>query len=113
LQLRAPWVTPEKGGVITDPHAELHDQVLETVLRGPGLSEPTLRAAAADGGSVPPDLKTLVDKIQQNAYKVTDEDVARLSAKRSEDEMFEIIVSTALGAAEKRLRLALSVLDQA
>jgi hypothetical protein len=62
---------------------------------------------------VPGDLKPLIDKIQRNAYKVTDEDVAKLAAKYGEDEMFEIIVSTALGAAENRLRIGLSVLDRA
>jgi hypothetical protein len=72
-----------------------------------------MRAAAAAGSGVPNDLKPLIDKIQRNAYKVTDEDVATLAAKYGEDEMFEIIVSTALGAAENRLRIGLSVLDRA
>ncbi|HEY4672450.1 MAG TPA: hypothetical protein VIG78_10320 [Gemmatimonadaceae bacterium] len=62
---------------------------------------------------MPDDLRPLIDKIQRNAYKVTDEDVAKLAAKYGEDGMFEIIVSTALGAAEKRLRIGLSVLDRA
>ena len=72
-----------------------------------------MRAAAAAGGGVPDDLQPLIDKIQRNAYKVTDEDVATLASKYGEDQMFEIIVSSALGAAEKRLRIALAVLDRA
>jgi len=103
------------GGRITtsDPHAELRDQVLDTVLKGPGQSEPAIRTAAAAGTGVPADLQSLIDKIQRNAYKVTDEDVARLAEKYGDDRMFEIIVSAALGAAEKRLRIGLSVLERA
>ncbi|HEY4733317.1 MAG: hypothetical protein ACJ79J_14490 [Gemmatimonadaceae bacterium] len=77
------------------------------------MSERDVRAAAAQGAGVPADLQPLVNKIHRNAYKVTDEDVAGLAAKYGEDEMFEIIVSTALGAAEKRLRIGLSILDHA
>jgi hypothetical protein len=113
VQLRPSQLAPAKGGLINDPHAELRDRVLDTVLRGPGVTEPGTRAAAAAGSGVPNDLKPLIDKIQQNAYKVSDEDVAKLAATYSEDEMFEIIVSAALGAAEKRLRTGLSVLDRA
>jgi len=62
---------------------------------------------------VPPDLQSLIDKIQHNAYKVTDEDVARAARTYGDDKMFEVIVSAALGAAEKRLRIGLGVLDRA
>jgi hypothetical protein len=113
LQLRTSRVAHAEGGVINDPHSTLHDQVLDTVLRGPGLSEAGIRAAAAQGSGVPTDLKSLIDKIHRHAYKVTDEDVARAAAKYGQDEMFEFIVSAALGAAEKRLRIGLSVLDRA
>lgn len=61
---------------------------------------------------MPADLQTLIDKIQRNAYKVTDEDVARAAIKYGDDKMFELIVSAALGAAEKRLRIGLGVLDK-
>ena len=114
MHLRSSRIPPQGGRITTsDPHAGLHDEVLDTVLRGPGQSEPAIRAAAAAGTGVPADLQSLIDKIQRNAYKVTDEDVARLAEKYGDDRMFEIIVSAALGAAEKRLRIGLSVLDRA
>jgi hypothetical protein len=90
----------------------LRDQVLDTVLRGPGLTDASVRGAAADGKGVPADLQTLIDKIQRNAYKVTDEDVAGGALEYGDDKMFEVIVSAALGAAEKRLRIGLGVLDR-
>jgi len=43
---------------------------------------------------------------------VTDEDVARAARTYGDDKMFEVIVSAALGAAEKRLRIGLGVLDK-
>jgi hypothetical protein len=61
---------------------------------------------------VPADLQALVDKIQRNAYKVTDDDIAKAATKYGDDKMFEVIVSAALGAAEKRLRIGLGVLDR-
>ena len=114
MHLRPPR-TQSQGGRITtpDPYAELRDAVLDSVIRGPGQSEPAVRAAAAAGKGVPADLQTLIDKIQRNAYKVTDEDIEKVAQKYGDDKMFEIIVSTALGAAEKRLRIGLAVLDKA
>lgn len=97
----------------TDPHAELRDRVFRTVFEGPGHSDPALRRAAAEGTSVPADLETLVDKIHRHAYKVTDEDLARLRTTYSDDQMFEIVVSAALGASRKQLFAGLAALDEA
>jgi len=96
-----------------DPHAALRDQVLARVLDGPGESEPAVRRAAAAGKGVPPDLQTLVDKIHNHAYTVTDDDLARLETQYGDDQLFEIIVSAALGASRKRLFAGLAALDKA
>jgi len=100
-------------GALNDPHAILRERVLKSVLDGEGESEPTVRRAAYQGSGGPSDLQALIDKIQRHAYKVTDEDVARLQAKYGDDKMFEIIVSAAIGAADKRLRTGLAALDKA
>ena len=96
-----------------DPHAALRDTVLSNVLNGPGESEPSLRQAAADGAGVDPDLQSLVNKIHNHAYRVTDDDIARLQATHSDDELFEIVVSAALGASRRRLLAGLRALDNA
>jgi hypothetical protein len=114
VHLRPAQIPPQGGRITTsDPHAELRADVVDTVLEGPGQSEPAIRIAAANGGGVPADLQKLVDKIHRNAYKVTDEDISRLAQKYGDDKMFEIIVSAALGAAETRLRIGLAMLDMA
>jgi hypothetical protein len=99
--------------VITDPHAGLRDRVLNEVLQGAGESDPALRRAVADDSGIPADLQDLVDKIHRHAYKVTDDDMAKLQAKYGDDKMFEIVVSAALGASRQRLLAGLEALDAA
>jgi len=99
--------------VIDDPHASLRDRVLTGVLEGAGESDPAVRQAAAEGTNVPADLQGLVGKIHRHAYKVTDEDVALLQANYGDDQMFEIIVSSALGASRERLLAGLEALEKA
>ena len=98
---------------MTDPHAELRDRVFRSVLDGPGTSDPAVRRAAAERTGVPADLQTLVEKIHRHAYKVTDEDLGRLQAKYGDDQLFEVVVSTALGASRERLLAGLEALAQA
>ena len=97
---------------MTDPHATLRDQVLRRVLEGPGEAEPALRRAAAEGKGLPSDLQELVDKIHMHAYTVTDDDLVRLQPKYGDDQLFEIIVSAALGASQKRLFAGLEALRE-
>ena len=62
---------------------------------------------------MPADLQQLVEKIHRHAYKVTDDDIARAQASYGDDKMFEIVVSSALGAARQRLMAGLKALDEA
>lgn len=99
--------------MIPDPHAGLRDRVLDGVLDGAAESDSSIRNAVANQDNVPPDLRTLVGKIHRHAYKVTDEDMAPLQAKYGDDRMFEIVVSSALGASRERLLAGLDALDKA
>src|SRR5689334_14167862 len=99
---------------IDDPHAALRERVLATVLEGPGESNPATRhAVASNSPQVPEDLRVLVEKIHRHAYKVTDEDIARLQATYGDDRLFEIIVSAAVGASRARLAAGLQALEEA
>jgi alkylhydroperoxidase family enzyme len=98
---------------IPDPNAAARDTVLRTVLDGPGATDPSLRYAAAEGVGVPDDLKALVEKVHRHAYKVTDEEIAALQVKYSDDQLFEIIVSAAVGASRQRLMAGLKALEDA
>ena len=96
-----------------DPYAALRDAVLARVLDGDGESDPALRRAAADGVGLPADLQDLVDKIHHHAYRVTDEDLARLRPAHGDDRLFELVVSAALGASRRRLLAGLDALERA
>ena len=98
---------------IPDPHAALRDRVLQTVLDGRGETDSSLRHAAAEERGVPAELQALVEKIHAHAYKVTDEDVARLQTNYSDDQLFEVVVSAALGASRRRLDAGLEALRDA
>lgn len=96
-----------------DPHAALRERVIRTVLEGPGTAAPPLRTAAFEGRNLPADLAALVAKERAHAYQVTDEDIARAQAARGDDELFEVIVSAALGAASLRLVAGHRALEEA
>ena len=95
-----------------DRFRELKEATAAALLRGPGASPTELRQACARG-EAPAELRALVEKIDRHAYKVTDDDLAALRAKYSEDQLFEIIVASAFGAADRRLRAGLRALEEA
>ncbi len=96
-----------------DPHAILRKNVIKTVLDGAGVAAPSQRRVAFEGKGAAAELQSLIDKVDAHAYKVTDDDLRRLQQTYSDDELFEIIVSAALGASERRLLAGLEALDQA
>lgn len=89
--------------------------VNDSVLEGPGETDPALRAAAAARAAdlgmgrepateVPDDLAPYLDKVAKWAYKVVDEDIEDLKAAGySEDEIFELTVAVSVGSALARL----------
>ena len=96
-----------------DPHAILRNNVIKRVLDGAGVGTPAQRHAAFEGKGAPPEVQALIDKVEAHAYKVTDDDLQRLQQTYNDDELFEIIVSAALGASERRLLAGLEALDDA
>ena len=105
---------------------ELVENQRRAVLESPGVTEPALRravaarAAALGGGpaapeeilaKIPAGLRRYVDDVALHAYRITDDDVAALlRAGWSEDAVFEISVSAALGGALARLERGLAPL---
>jgi alkylhydroperoxidase family enzyme len=54
-----------------------------------------------------------VQKIRTRAYTVTDRDIDALRSAFTEDQLFEIIVAGAFGAARDRLSSALKAVEEA
>ena len=92
--------------------AALQRATHQTVVEGPGKVASSLRQQIARG-EAPPDLAALVHKIREHAYRVTDDDVDALRPRYSENQLFEIIVTAAVGAAEHRLDRAIAALEDA
>lgn len=98
--------------------------LLRAVLDGPGVTatgtrkaiEASSATAAGRSGSpaaeVPAVLEPYLEKMARHAYKVTDQDIQALEeAGYSEDAIFEITVSAALGAGMGRLERGLAALQ--
>ena len=98
---------------MTDPFATQMNRLEQAVLFEPGALAPQVRQAAATAGEVPEVMRTYVQKIVKSAYKVTDEEVQLLlRAGYSEDQIFELTVSAALGAGLTRLERGLESLEE-
>ena len=97
---------------MNDRFAPLREATATALLRGDAATPPQLRQSVARGAP-PPDLATLVQKIREHAYTVTDGDLDALRGRYSEDQLFEIVVAAAFGAAEERLAAGRRALEEA
>ena len=92
-------------------YAALTQRLVDAVLSTPGATPSELRRGVLERRTVPAPLASYVDKVALHAYTVTDADVAALAqAGHSEDAIFEITVSAAVGAALARLERGLAAL---
>jgi alkylhydroperoxidase family enzyme len=97
---------------MNDRYAEFRNATASALLRGAGATSAELRQAVA-AGRAPADLVTLVEKVRSRAWSVTDLDIDALRALYTEEQLFEIIVSAAFGAADERLQAALRAMEGA
>lgn len=97
------------------------ENLIDSVLSGPGHADTALRHAVAaraselSGGgraeqTLPNPLGAWVDKVAQHAYKTLDREVEELKHRYSEDEIFELTIAAATGAAHTRFERALAAI---
>jgi alkylhydroperoxidase family enzyme len=99
------------NNAVDDPYGSKVRQLKEAVLSGPGTLDPTVRKAASLAAELPDVLGPYVKKVATHAYTVTDQDIAALhQAGYSDDQIFEVTVSAALGAGLVRLESGLRAL---
>jgi alkylhydroperoxidase family enzyme len=98
---------------MVDPRYEIKLRDLERrILTQPGFLEPTVRWAAFEAHDVPGEVAVFVEKVRRHAYRVTDDEVADLlSLGWSQDQLFELTISAALGSATERLHAGLRALE--
>ncbi len=97
------------------------ENLIDSVLAGPGHADTALRQAVAaragelSGGdkaeqTLPDPLGAWVDKVAMHAYKTLDSDVETLKQSYSEDQIFELTIAAATGAAHTRFERALAAI---
>ncbi|MGV3624439.1 MAG: hypothetical protein ACO1OB_26710 [Archangium sp.] len=84
----------------------------DTILRGPGVTSPEARAAAAAGTGEGP-VSDYARLIHRAAYEVTTEQVAELNKANSDDALFELTVAASFGEAKRRHDAGIAALDAA
>ena len=105
-------------------YQKIIDNLSAVSLSGPGHTTPELRQTVAtyandlsldqpaDNSQIPSELHPYLDKVSLYAYKVLDRNVDELKANNyTEDEIFELTISAALGAGLARLERGLTVLE--
>jgi alkylhydroperoxidase family enzyme len=106
-------------------YPELVERLRSSVLQGKGKTDPGLRQAVAarsaelgggpaapPGAAIPAGLRDFVDNTALHAYRITDEEIEALRrAGHSEDEIYEIAVSAAIGGGLARLQRGLAALE--
>ncbi len=91
-----------------------HRALLIRVLEGDGKAAREARRAAFENVGLAEPLRTLINKVARQPAQVTDEDIAAvLASGKSEDEIFELVVCAAIGAATRQYEAAIQALDEA
>lgn len=87
------------GGDTTD-HGDPVQNLRYAVFDAPAVTTPELRRAAASGDGLAEPWLSFTALVRDASYRITDADVAKLGAAgRTEDEIFEVTVAAATGAA--------------
>jgi hypothetical protein len=93
--------------------SRLHSELVTRVIESDTNASRELRRAAFDNTGLDGPTRTLVEKVADRSYAVTDEDVATVRSGRSEDQIFELMVCAAVGAADRQYNSAMAALAEA
>lgn len=97
-----------------DKKRTAHRAVVIRVLEGDGRASRAARRAAFENVGLDEPLRTLIDKVARQPTQVGDEDIAAvLASGESEDQIFELVVCAAIGAATRQYETALQALEGA
>jgi alkylhydroperoxidase family enzyme len=106
------WISgSSKNTGLHDPYAKKMQRLRHAVLSGPGSLPPHVRQAISEGARLSGALGVFVQKIAVEAATLTDDDIAELHRVHyNDDQIFEAIVSAAVGAGIFRLESVLHLL---
>lgn len=76
------------------------ENLRRAVLAAPATTDPALRTAAATGGPIAEPWRSYAAAVRDDSHRITETDLDRLTAAgHTEDEIFEVSVAAAVGAA--------------
>jgi hypothetical protein len=85
-------------------HADRVAALRRAVFESAGATDPAVRRAAGAGDPLPDPWGPYAEKVRDRSYSVTEADIAALKrAGCAEEEIFEITIAVAMGAAFRRL----------
>ncbi|WP_228001647.1 hypothetical protein [Nocardia australiensis] len=91
-----------------------HRAVVDRLLNGNGRAPADLRARAFRNADVPAPLDALIDTVATRPTQVTDTDFAAAKAAGfSEDQLFELVISAAVGQSTRLYEAGLTALAEA
>ncbi len=91
-----------------------HRELVGRILHGVGRASPDLRRSAFHNSDVPPALQPLIDKVATKPTEITDDDFATAAAAGfSEDQVFELVISAAVGQSARLYDAGLAALAEA
>jgi hypothetical protein len=97
-----------------DKKRAAHRALVDRVLGGEGRASAELRASAFGNAGLPPPLDVLIGKVATRPARVTDADFAAAKAAGfSEDQLFELVVSAAVGQSARLYEAGLAALAEA
>ena len=96
-----------------DKKRAAHRALVDRVLNGEGRASPELRACAFNNIAVPPPLHALIGKVATTPTQITDADFAAAKAAGfSEDQLFELVISAAVGQSARLYEAGLAALAE-
>jgi hypothetical protein len=99
--------------VTEDKKRTAHRAVANLVLEGNGGASRAARRSAFENTGFGEPLCTLIDKAARQPTRVSDEDIAAvLASGESEDQIFELVVCAAIGAATRQYEAARHTLEE-
>ena len=97
-----------------DKKRAAHRALVDGVLNAAGRASPEMRARAFSNADIPPSLHVLISKVATRPAQVTDADFAAAKAAGfSEDQLFELVISAAVGQSARMYEAGLAALAEA
>jgi hypothetical protein len=116
VYMRADSRAGDEAGAVPDEDKKqaAHRALVDRVLNGEGRASAEQRARAFGNAGLPPPLDALIAKVATRPAQITDADFAAAKASGfSEDQLFELVISAAVGQSARLYEAGLAALAEA